>query len=693
MKYQKKIIVTFLALFLFAVHASNAYATDWARLMNESSEKVYAVDYYDDDTGAFIVTNASGTEPSIILVSGGWENRVVYQPTEDGWYTKALYDVEFVDENTVIAIGEDGTIVKTEDFGDSWQDVSVSTSNKLLRLEMYSATRGWIVGENGSIYKTTDGGDSWTAQTTGVTEDLNGVYFLNWLDGYIVGDNGTFLVTTTGGTVWNDRSAGGVYEFNDVYFASATYGLVATSHGLLYTTDGGSSWATRSGPGTSNLSSFDFYSSSSGAVVGTSVAYTTKNQGASWTEYSIPDENGSEMLFDVEYSGDSMTIVGVTSYAKSILFASDDQDPSAITNFTSDSPSTDSSIALSWSHATDNIGIESYEIDIDGAGYSDIGYLSSYSATVSEGSHDISIRAVDIAGNTGEASTITVIFDRAGPIVSAVTPISATQGSSTSLSITSTDALSSVSLCTLYLNGASQGAMTNQGSGVFTKTYTFTAEGSYTAYAICVDSLGNSTTATSSYITVGVAVSEPESPAVEVTEPEEDPGIDEGDDAVVEDLSSLRSDVLIKSQCVGSTDVNDPCRAVYYYDSENRRHAFPNEKVFFTWYDDFDDIIIIDSSVMAEISLSTNVTYHPGTKMVKFQTINTVYAVEQGGVLRAIASESIASSLYGSAWNTHIDDISDAFFRNYSFGDDINSASDYSVADAIASVSSLDDNF
>src|SRR3989339_1436299 len=176
MKYQKKIIVTFLALFLFAIHTSSAYGADWARLMNESNEKVYAVDYYDDDTGAFIVTNDSGTEPSIILVDGGWENRVVYQPTEDGWYTKALYDVEFVDENTVIAVGEDGTIVKTEDFGDSWQDASVFTSNKLLRLEMYSTTRGWIVGENGSIYKTTDGGDSWTAQTTGVTEDLNGVY-------------------------------------------------------------------------------------------------------------------------------------------------------------------------------------------------------------------------------------------------------------------------------------------------------------------------------------------------------------------------------------------------------------------------------------------------------------------------------------------------------------------------------------
>ena len=47
------------------------------------------------------------------------------------------------------------------------------------------------------------------------------------------------------------------------------------------------------------------------------------------------------------------------------------------------------------------------------------------------------------------------------------------------------------------------------------------------------------------------------------------------------------------------------------------------------------------------------------------------------GELRAIASEDVAASIWGSAWNTLIDDISDAFFGNYSFGEAIDSTSDF----------------
>ena len=42
--------------------------------------------------------------------------------------------------------------------------------------------------------------------------------------------------------------------------------------------------------------------------------------------------------------------------------------------------------------------------------------------------------------------------------------------------------------------------------------------------------------------------------------------------------------------------------------------------------------------------LGRNVTYHPGTKMVKFITVNTVYAVGEDGKLRAIDTEATAKA-------------------------------------------------
>ncbi len=182
-------------------------------------------------------------------------------------------------------------------------------------------------------------------------------------------------------------------------------------------------------------------------------------------------------------------------------------------------------------------------------------------------------------------------------------------------------------------------------------------------------------------------------------EPEETEEIIEEEEEEAEEVPglgelSVEMGNLIKSTCDGdSTGLPDPCRAVYYYADDGYRHAFPNEKVFFTWFDDFDDVVEISSDDLSDIPLGSNVTYHPGTKMVKFVTVPTVYAVSLGGVLRAIGSEEAASELYGEDWNQQIDDISDVFLGNYTFGDDIESADDYDVDAEISSASSLDDNF
>jgi len=100
----------------------------------------------------------------------------------------------------------------------------------------------------------------------------------------------------------------------------------------------------------------------------------------------------------------------------------------------------------------------------------------------------------------------------------------------------------------------------------------------------------------------------------------------------------------------------------------------------------------VSSTFLSSLPLGKNVTYRPGVKMVKFQTLNTVYAVAKGGVLRAIASEAVAISLYGATWNKQIDDISDAFFLNYSFGADINAAADYNVSAEMNAVTTINAN-
>lgn len=123
--------------------------------------------------------------------------------------------------------------------------------------------------------------------------------------------------------------------------------------------------------------------------------------------------------------------------------------------------------------------------------------------------------------------------------------------------------------------------------------------------------------------------------------------------------------------------------AVYYYANNGRRYVFPNEKVYFTWYPSFDNVRVLSIEEMSKVPIGGNITYHPGVKPVKFQTDDKVYAVYRNGELRWLKTEEIARMIYGSDWASKVDDISEAFYVNYKFGNPIESAIDY-MADTIA---------
>ncbi len=141
----------------------------------------------------------------------------------------------------------------------------------------------------------------------------------------------------------------------------------------------------------------------------------------------------------------------------------------------------------------------------------------------------------------------------------------------------------------------------------------------------------------------------------------------------------------------GSLVKKDGSSSVYYF-ADGGRYVFPNERTFFTWYDGFDSVLTVMSNVLSSIPLRGNVTYRPGVRMVKIQTDPKVYAVDAGGTLRWVNSESVARTLYGSDWNRQIDDVPDAFFVNYVVGEPVNAAADFSPSQVRARVGTIREN-
>lgn len=109
--------------------------------------------------------------------------------------------------------------------------------------------------------------------------------------------------------------------------------------------------------------------------------------------------------------------------------------------------------------------------------------------------------------------------------------------------------------------------------------------------------------------------------------------------------------------------------AVYYLSEDGKRYVFPNEKTYFTWYDDFSEVVTISCDELGDYMIGGNIPYKPGTRMLKLQSAPTVYVVESGAMLRAIGSESQARDLFGDEWALQIDDLSDAFWSTYEVGE------------------------
>lgn len=242
------------------------------------------------------------------------------------------------------------------------------------------------------------------------------------------------------------------------------------------------------------------------------------------------------------------------------------------------------------------------------------------------------------------------------PSINKITPTTVVVNETVTLSalVSDDDVLDS---CTLLIDEEEEESMTVKRDVVYTTTK-FDETGISMVLVTCTDSDGHSASSKQTSITVS------------------------------EGSSHVETGTLIKTGCEGDVYPNDPCTAVYFYGVDGKRHAFPTEAVFKSWYSNFDDVVVLSKSVMSDIPLGKNVTYKPGQRMVKFSN-NTVYAVSYAGLLRPIANEEIAETLFGEDWISLIETVDDVFYGNYRIGATIESSSSFSWTTARNSTTSI----
>ncbi len=346
-------------------------------------------------------------------------------------------------------------------------------------------------------------------------------------------------------------------------------------------------------------------------------------------------------------------------------------------------------VALSTA-VLDNVGISSCNLWVDGVDRGAMavaGGTASLSYTfVAAGTASVQVKCSDAATNIGVGAAATVSVIASGSTPTTPSAAASTVGASPATVVADN---ASVSTITVTVKNSSGTALSGK---VVTLTSSRPAQDTIATVAGTTNDLGvatfsvKSSTAGASTLTAvadGLAVGSASVTftASGVTPPPPTPP-----------SGTPGPGSLIKLVCPAAAAADHPCKAVYYYGADGKRHAFPHSKVFFTWYANFSNVQTVTQTFLSSLPLGKNVAYRPGVKMVKFKTLNTVYVVGRAGLLRPISSEAVAAALYGSAWNGQIDDIEDSYFMDYTFGATVATGSDFAPASETSAVTGIDAN-
>lgn len=185
--------------------------------------------------------------------NNGWavgENSIILKTTNGGqlWNTK-LYQVSEVWLNSVyftsnmkgIAVGRrnlsDGIILKTEDGGETWIDISPNNCYEFTKVTFTDTLTGWICGYGGTggqpaeLYSTTDGGYTWE-YTSNLSSGAAKVYFINENTGWYYA--GPYIYHTyDGGLTWTTHEYFSYTFINDIFMIDDNQGWLAGNTGFV----------------------------------------------------------------------------------------------------------------------------------------------------------------------------------------------------------------------------------------------------------------------------------------------------------------------------------------------------------------------------------------------------------------------------------------------------------------------------
>lgn len=155
----------------------------------------------------------------------------------------------------IVAVGERGHILYSDNDGKTWQQAKVPTRQLLTAVYFVDAQLGWAVGHDALILHSNDGGLNWVQQYQDLSLEapLLDIWLADAHNGYAVGAYGTVLHTQDGGQHWDSLDDAldneeGVHLNAITAVKDAGLFIVGEMGGMFRSVDNGASWETLDSP-------------------------------------------------------------------------------------------------------------------------------------------------------------------------------------------------------------------------------------------------------------------------------------------------------------------------------------------------------------------------------------------------------------------------------------------------------------
>lgn len=287
------------------IYRTTTSGSSWARIRIPTTSPIVAL-HRGSDSVLVVAALGGGTWTT---VDGG--------ATWTGSSEDARTDIDAVHANVIVHSLGNGRVSATANGGSTWTThVVTGMSPRNVRGVAVIDDDSWLaVGDQGFAARTDDGGATWTATSTGTSEDLWDVDVGSDGTAVAVGESGAIVTSASEGRSWTSTAAGGSHLVR-VSIDGDT--VVAAGHGgtIRRSTDSGVTWTSPVTGATSDLVSLDVSPAGDFFASGGGQRLQSSDGGATWSVAVSSWDLVAAVTDDIQWMAQSVPVGGWSSWAR-----------------------------------------------------------------------------------------------------------------------------------------------------------------------------------------------------------------------------------------------------------------------------------------------------------------------------------------------------------------------------------------